>query len=133
MLKLKFATKTNSLAVYYLILLVFVVIVCLWPLSKHPVWDGRLRGKGWQGGDLLRGQLDHGADVGVPTWVAGTDDVAIDVSLGRDSTNVVDGNSSGRNHHDIAFYICNFLRKASRNKDVIHVRLCGSAEHVIHV
>jgi hypothetical protein len=103
------------------------------PLGEHPVWNGGFRGEGREPLDHLRGQLDHGANVGVPTGVTGAEDVAIDVSLGWDGSYVVNGDPFSGNHPDLTFVICGLLGKASSDEDVFHSGLCGGAEHVVHV
>ncbi len=102
------------------------------PLGEHPVWNGGLRGKGREPLDDLRGQLDHGADVGVPTGVTGFQDVAVDVHGGWDGADVVDGDPFSRNHHDLPFVIRGLLCNTSSDEDVFHSGLCGGAEHIVH-
>ena len=77
---------------------------------------------------MLRGHLKGHTDVRVPAGVTGTQDVAINVSLGWDGSYVVNGDPCGWDDHDLPFVIRGLLGNPCGYEDVFHFRLCGGAE-----
>ena len=82
---------------------------------------------------MLRGHLKGHTDVRVPASVTGTQDVAINVSLRWDGSYVVNGDPFSRDDPDLPFVIRGLLGNPCGYEDVFHFRLCGGAEHVVHL